>query len=179
MEQRRCINSFTLSNNYLHTVEFSKNRHCRLSFVLKIDTVDFGLLKHRHCRLSFFSDWLTLKGRKLAFLAILSLRAYFKDAFSATFACSFLSVNFVDSSFEMLFSFIIRGLLLADSTVIKHPARLSVCERILLLRGTLGTARALHSLDIHNLDAAFEITESLWVFVQFATLHLRSVFWLK
>ena len=67
----------------------------------------------------------------------------------------------MNSGLEMLVSFIIRGLLLTDGTVIKHPARLPVCERILLLRGTLGTARALHSLNIHNLDAAFETKESL------------------
>ena len=155
--------------------------HCRISILvlsnnsftlsnfIKIDTVDFGL----------FPDWLTLKGWRIALLAILSFRTYFKDAFFATFASSLLSCDFVNSGLEMLVSFIIRCLLLTDGTVIKHPARLPVCERILLLRGTLGTARALHSLNIHNLDAAFETTESLWVFVQFTTLHFRFVFWLK
>ena len=126
---------------------------CRISCRIddKIDAVDFGLLP----------NLLTSLGCKLAFVTIWSLLTGFKDAFFATFAYSFLRVNYVYSCLEMLVSFIIRGLLLADGTVIKFPARLPVCERILLLRGTLGTARALHFLTIHNFDAAFETTESL------------------
>ena len=134
---------------------------CRISCRIddKIDAVDFGLLP----------NLLTSLGCKLAFVTIWSLLTGFKDAFFATFAYSFLRVNYVYSCLEMLVSFIIRGLLLADGTVIKFPVRLPVCERILILRGTLGTARALHFLTIHNIDAAFETTGSLWVFVQLTT----------
>ena len=117
----------------------------------KIDADNFVLLP----------DLLTSLGCKLAFVTIWSLLTGFKDAFFATFAYSFLRVNYVYSCLEMLVSFIIRGLLLADGTVIKFPVRLPVCERILILRGTLGTARALHFLTIHNFDADFETTESL------------------